>query len=445
MGDVEARGDERNFGAWGALGNAWVRLLSIAARFATSPFTNRALGAAGRGVLSVVDNASGTFSILLAPNVPASFYRTLATRRFTPAEYAGTALLIGLAAGLFVPLVFAASYPWLADSAYRNVSPVYFGVAFAACPLLLSRNYLHALMQGLGHLNDANRVLRNEALASLGTTAVLLALGIFRVGTALVVSIGLAAFTLANVVVVLLRDVAFPWRVSRSLLRVSLRDAVGVHLSSVATFLVLRIDVLMLNAYEPASAVGNYVVAVTAAETLLLIPYATQALLFSRSSTSDAEAGGLASVIRATRHTFYWMVLGAGFLALCAPLVIRILGGEQFRAAVTALRLLLPGLVFYGLSMSLAPLWIRSGMYGTQSLLASMCLLLNVGLNLALIPAISIAGAAVASTVAYATGGLCWLWILGRTTNCTWSEVFRLGMDDLRYYGDLWREVRSGG
>ena len=207
MDEIGSQAGGKRSGAFAALGNASVRLLAIAARFLTAPFTNRALGPAGRGVLSVVDNANGTFSVLVAPNVPASFYRTLATGRFTRAEYAGTALLLGVLAGLVVPLAFAASYPWLEDSAYRNVSPTYFALGFSACPLLLSKNYLHALLQGLGRLRDANRVLRNEALASLGITAALLVFGVFRVGTALLASVALAAFALGNVATVLFREV----------------------------------------------------------------------------------------------------------------------------------------------------------------------------------------------------------------------------------------------
>lgn len=444
MGDGEAPIDKGRLGAWGALSNASVRLLSIACRFVTSPFTNRALGAAGRGVLSVVDNASGTFSILLAPNVPASFYRTLVRPTYTPAEYAGTGLLVGLVAGLVVPLVFAASYPWLSGSAYRNVSPFYFALGFAACPLLLARSYLHALLQGLDRLRDANRVLRNEALASLGITAVLLLFGIFRIDTALIASIGLAAFALANVVCLLRHEVSLPWKISPELLKLSLRDAAQVHLSSVATFLLLRIDILMLNAYERPSAVGSYMVAVLAAETLLLIPYGTQAVLFSWSGSFASETAALASVIRATRHTLFWMIVGAILLAVMAPTMIWILGGAQFRPAVTPFRLLLPGLVFYGLSMSLAPCWIRSGMYGTQSAVACICLFLNIGLNLLLIPAMSIAGAAIASTVAYAVGGACWLRVLGRTEHGASRRLLQIDLDDVRYYSALLESFRSG-
>lgn len=443
MDDVGKWMDRRRSGAWGAIGNASVRMLSILCRFLTSPFTNRALGAAGRGVLSVVDNASGTFSNLLAPNVPASFYRTLVTRSFTPAEYAGTGLVIGFASGLIVPIAFAASYPWLAGSAYRNVPLPYFALGFAACPLLLSRNYLHALLQGLGRLPDANRILRNEAFASLLLTVVLLVFGIFRVDTALIASLGLAAFTLANVIFSLRKEIGFPWRPSPQLLGLSLRDAARVHLSGVATFLLLRIDILMLNAYERPSAVGSYAVAVVAAETLLLIPYGTQAVLFSWSGAFESSTAAFASVVRATRHTLFWMILAATLLAILAPIVVRVIGGEQFRSAVAPLRLLLPGLVFYGLSMSLAPHWIRSGMYGTQSAVACICLALNIALNMVLIPAMSIVGAALASTVAYTVSGVSWVWILGCTEDGAPRRLFRIGLDDLRYYQHLWDELRG--
>lgn len=432
-------------GAWKALGTAAVRLLSVSVRVATSPFTNRALGAVGRGELSVVDNASATFATLCAPNVAASFFRTLGSQRFTYAEYAGTALILGLSFGLLVPIAFATSYLWLADSAYRGVTARYFALGFAACPFLLCRNYLHALLNGLGALREANRVVRNEAMWGLAITTFLLLFGVFRTDTALESSIAVALLGLANLFVLLRRRVSGPWRFSAHLFFVCLRDSVKVHLSAVATFLLLRIDVLMLNTYASIEQVGSYFVAVNAAETLLLIPYGTQAVLFSRSVEARVGDDGITSILRGTRHTLYWMLMGAAFLAVGAPRLIAILGGPSFHDAEAPLRLLLPGLVCYGVSMSLAPLWIRHGMYGMQSSVALVCLVLNVGLNVLLIPPMGISGAALASTAAYSTGGLIWLWILGRTIRIGPWDLFRLRGTDVVYYRDLWREMRSEG
>ena len=161
---------------------------------------------------------------------------------------------------------------------------------------------------------------------------------------------------------------------------------------------------LILNAYEPTSAVGTYVVAVTAAETLLLIPYGAQSVLFSRSSRPGRR--GRRGRFGDPRDSPRVLLDDLGRLPLGVVCSIR--DRDSRGSAISRRRHAASpapaGPRVHGVTMSLAPLWIRVGMYGTQSVLALTCLPLNVGLNVALIPALSIAGAAVASTVAYGAG-----------------------------------------
>lgn len=428
--------------AWSAFGNVTARVASLAARFLTSPFTNRALGADGRGSLTVVGNVTGLFSVLLSPNVPASYYRTLPERKFSPQEYAGNSVLLGAVSGAIILLAFFLSYPLFRDSLYKNTAYLYFLLSFLAVPFLLVRNYLHALIQGFGRMREYNAIVQNEALVGFLFTVSLLLAGMFTVRNALLAGIGIALFSLANTVLYLARHVPAPWRLSWPLLCVSLRDIANVHTAGIATFFILKIDVLILNYYVSPALVGCYFVAVSIAEVLFLVPFGTQAVLYSRVSREESEDAAAEVTVRAGRNTFYIAIAGALLFAATSKVLVLIIGGREYHAAVMPLVVLLPGIVSQCLAMTLTPLCARKGMYRTMSLTAVTVACVNLLLNFLLIPRWGITGAAVATTISYALNAVVWIVLLrGHLPAGPWA-MFRPERGDLTYYRTLIDEVR---
>jgi O-antigen/teichoic acid export membrane protein len=419
------------------------RMVSFATRFLTSPFTNRALGAGDRGILSVVGNVTGLFSVLLSPNVPASYYRTLPERRYSPQEYAGNSILLGAVSGAIILLAFFLSYPLFRDSIYRNTAYSYFLLSFLAVPLLLIRNYLQALFQGLGRMGEYNAIVRNEALIGFLFTVSLLLAGMFTVRTALLAGIGIALFSLANTVWYLGRHVPAPWRLSWPLLSTSLRDVSNVHIAGVATFITLKVDVLILNYYVSPALVGCYFVAVSIAEVLFLVPFGTQAVLYSRVSRETSEKAAAEVSVRAGRNTFYLTIAGALVFAASGKLLVLIVGGRDYRAAVAPLVTLLPGIVFQCLAMTLTPLCARKGMYRTMSLTAVSVAIGNLLLNVLFIPRWGITGAAVATTLSYALNAAVWIILLRAHLPAGPWAMFRLERSDMQYYRKLLDEFRG--
>lgn len=426
-----------------AAGNVLARMLSLGVRFLTSPFTNRALGAADRGVLSVVGSVSSLFTVGLTPNLAASYYRTFPEKRHSLQEYAGTSVAVGAAAGGTIIALFLFSYPFFRYGLYRNTGFAYLLLSFLAVPLLLVRNYLQVIFQGLGRMEEYNGIVRNEAVAGFCFTVALLVAGRFTVTTALLASIALGLFSLGNTVWWLLRYVPRPWRVSGRLLAASLRDALAVHPAGLATFLFLKIDILILNYFLPSAAVGRYFVAVTIAEVLFLIPYGTQAVLYSRVAREESPEAAAAVAVRAGRHAFYITLAGAAAFALLGKWLVALVGGREYMPATLPLLVLLPGMVLQCLTMTLSPLWARKGLYGTMSIVAGTVAATNIALNLLLIPLWGISGAAAATTASYGLNAAIWLVLLARHAPSGPKAMFRLERDDLRYYRDLLDEIRD--
>ena len=101
------------------------------------------------------------------------------------------------------------------------------------------------------------------------------------------------------------------------------------------------------------------------------------------------------------RLTALLLVLAAFLMGIAAEWLIPLLYGEAYLPSVTPLRLLLPGMISSGLFLVLGGHLL--GLKKLRPLLVIACagLVMNVGLNLWLIPVYGIEGAAVVSSITY--------------------------------------------
>ncbi|MBC9986800.1 lipopolysaccharide biosynthesis protein [Haloferax sp. AS1] len=167
-----------------------------------------------------------------------------------------------------------------------------------------------------------------------------------------------------------------------------------------------HIDVLILQNFEGERVVGYYKGALVIAENLWMVPVAIEMALLQRISNlwhenKFKQIERLAG--RATRFSIsitLLIVLGVG--ALADPLVTLYLGSD-FQPAVFPLLLLLPGILCFATIRPI--LAINQGQRSLRPLIVgtSVCALLNIVLNLLLIPKYGMLGAAVATSTGYST------------------------------------------
>jgi O-antigen/teichoic acid export membrane protein len=89
--------------------------------------------------------------------------------------------------------------------------------------------------------------------------------------------------------------------------------------------------------------------------------------------------------------------------------ILRIFFGSEFLSAYPPLVVLLPGLLALGLQRVCGAAILREGKPARMALIYAVGLMVNVGLNLILIPMLGIVGAALSSSVSYSLGALLFL------------------------------------
>lgn len=204
---------------------------------------------------------------------------------------------------------------------------------------------------------------------------------------------------------------------SKAMAQTQIRVGLPIHISNVAQFLLLRADQLVLSVVAGAAAVGMYSVGVNLVEALWMLPAAAGLASIPFLSGDAPEDQKQRAMVSAIGISIWLTLIGAVFLGAVAPFLVPAVFGKSYSGAVLPLEILLPGIVAAALvRITTAALIAKKH---TKPLVRYMllALVLNLGLNVALIPPFAAAGAALASTIAYAALGV----ILLREATRIWS------------------------
>ncbi|WP_224448742.1 polysaccharide biosynthesis C-terminal domain-containing protein [Haloprofundus salilacus] len=163
-------------------------------------------------------------------------------------------------------------------------------------------------------------------------------------------------------------------------------------------------DILLLQPLVGSQQTGFYKAALVVAEFLWLVPQAIQIVFIHSSSKlwsqqSYDEISAMAS--RATRYTLVFTTLLLIGLAALAEEFMQLYFGTEFDAAVTPLLLLLPGVLGFALARPIFAIGQGKGDLRVLIFATGTAAIINLVLNLSLIPRYGMAGAAIATSVGY--------------------------------------------
>jgi O-antigen/teichoic acid export membrane protein len=296
--------------------------------------------------------------------------------------------------------------------------------------LSLLRLNLGGVLLGLGRIREANVLLAvTPAVWMVAAFVVLALLGGDRTGAALAWIAAQAIGAIVPVAWVVTR--VRPGRVSlRESVRASLRFGLEAYAANLVWTLLLRADGLLLAYLSGPEAVGIYSVAVLLAELLWYLPRSLVTALSPR--VASGEAGEAASLThRAVRSGFPIVLAAAVALALAGPPVILLAFGREFQGSILPLWLLLPGVVAGSIASPLSLYFTQQrGIPRVNAWIVFVALTLNLALNAVWIPAHGAAGAAGASSIAYAVVAALLVARFRREPGFSWSRLFRPRSED---------------
>ena len=367
------------------------------------------LGARGAGLFTLARVVPTVAAGLLGAGITVANPYFIGRRRHSVQRIAETNMLLGLVLGLVGLGGWILAGPLLMTSFYRHVAAWPVMVLGISVPVLLVRNYLNAIQQGLQAFRGANLVLFVEDLGGMMLVLPLLWMSSAD-GTAerLVLLAPLAGAAVSLIVAVAdltRRGIRLLPRVRRALVVEMLRFGIKGYLARIANMLSWRLDIMILSTLGSAEAVGYYAVATKVAETVRPLSGSLNFVLrplFASLPAGEARTHG----IRLLRSFCAVNLLAVAALWLACGIVVDRLFGSEFAPAIPACRILLVGLLGFGVDGVLNGFYVGTGRPELNAYAAVVGLVITLAGDLTLISRYGLMGAAVTSAVAYTAKAL---------------------------------------
>lgn len=396
---ARARGVSRTGFARDAGMTYGTRLAMAVIGLATTVIVARALGPDGRGAYALAI-AIGAVSIQFGHvGLHAANTYFVAREPQQIGVLVGNSLAVGLAIGgggaALLALVFV-----LAPGA-APVTGVLLGLALIRIGPNLGALLLRNILIGAGDIRGFNISELGPQIVAIAALGVLVALGADQPAVIFAPVLGAGVLGLLWSGERVRRRLTEKVTVSWTVFKRTAAYGVKVWGAALGGFLIVRSDLFVLGYMRGDADVGVYSVAAAIANALLLLPIAVSQVLFPRLSANRDDRDRAAATRKVLLVVGLAMLpLVGGAIALASP-AIEIAFGDEFAAAAGPTRILALSVIPLALVTVLMQLQAARGLPWIVVWIWAAAVVLNIGLNIALIPSLGIEGAAWASLISY--------------------------------------------
>ncbi len=426
-------------GAITFLSQAIIFLLGLVA----SIILARALGPDSRGkyalvlLIPTVMLKAGTLGIEIS-NVYFS-----ANRKYMLEDIISNSILLSFFLGLILIVTFiilSNSHYFMIFLENNNIILNQIWFVIALLPVLFLIIFLNKILLGRERIIEFNLV--DIMRAGLQVILIVIILLLIKSGLsgALIVYASTNILTAIFIIFILKKYSRLKIDLNIKLLKDSFNYGIKGYFGNLAQFFNYRLDMLLVALFLNTTEVGYYAISVGLAEKLWMVPGVISMLLFPRVSyiKNDKASNLTAKVIR---NTLPLIILITVLIALVSRVLIQNLFGYEYLSSIAPFMILLPGIFALSIAKILTSDLAGRGRpeFGTFSSIIS--LLINIPLNLLLIPKWGIKGAAFSSTIAYIVSTLIVLISFLRISNNSLLNILLLQRNDLKNYKHIIKKI----
>ena len=402
--------------AFAALKVLTIRCLGAAIAYITQVLLSRALGQSDYGVFALV----WVWIIVLGHLTPAGLAQ--AALKYVPHYHAlkQPALTRGyIFHGLRLVALFSVitaliggTILFFGQNYFDNIYALPFLIALLAFPLFALQDYVENIARSFNWMILAIAppfIVRHGLIGAGVLTAFLLDVPLTAAAA--------VAITLGAVLISLTLQAGFVfWRIRKTVpaaahktdLRTWLKTALPLVFVDGTLLLFSNADILILSLFVSPAEIALYFAASRILQLVAFVQYAAAAATTQQFSALNATGHHMALEALArttTRLTFRAAAAAAVTIYLMAPFLLQLFG-DGFVGAMPILAILMIGLIVQAFSGPAESVLNMSGHERTTALTYTAALLLNICLNLILIPAYGAVGAAIATALSLALASL---------------------------------------
>lgn len=209
----------------------------------------------------------------------------------------------------------------------------------------------------------------------------------------------------------------------------SLKIGIRALVVNILGQLILRSDLFIINWYLGLKEVGYYSVGVVVAELFLKVPGIAGTILFPKVAADSV--GNINLVTMITRLMGIPLVLGVLIFILGGKTILLVAFGKEFISAYNPMIWILLGVLALSYHVILDNYFAGKGYPVVTIWAPGVTLILNIGLNLLLIPKYGISGAAMSTCAAYILLTAIKLFVFRRDNEVTYQDIFILKRLDI--------------
>lgn len=374
------------------------RIVGMAVTFFVGVYVARYLGPSNFGLLSYAASFVGLFATISTLGLDNIVVRELVKDEKKRDELLGTTFVLKIIGSILVLIIIVIAVRFTNNDNFTN--------------LLIFIIVIGTIFQSFNVINFyfQSKVLSKytvyaQIFSSIICAAIKLVLIYFNMSLIYFVIVSLLqSIILASgfiIIYIKQKSSLFNWRINLGLAKRLLKDSWPLMLSGITISIYMKIDQVMIKNMLDAKAVGNYAVAVRLSEVWYFIPMAITSSVFPAIINAKKISEKLYyERLQKLYDLMVWLAIGVALpMTFLANDIITLLFGVQYQYAVNVLRIYIWASVFVFLGVATGKYLIAENYTKISFLRTFMGAIINITLNIMLIPKFGINGAAIATVL----------------------------------------------
>lgn len=405
------------------------RIIMVILGILSSILIARILGPELNGKAALILNAVNLVFMLGNLGLGSAFTFYIANKKYPIGEIISFSFISSAVLGSLMMLVFLGSMKFK-ETVWAGIPNEMLLFSCWLIPLHILSNNLLRIVMGFNRIYLLNLC----QLTKSATYLLFLIVGVWYlqkgVWGVLIAMLFATVFSIVGMLLSIRKEIRLYFSVNTDLFRNCFSYGIKAYLLMLINFLNYRLDLFLLKYFKGNTEVGYYSLAVGIAEMIWMIPDSTIATLFptiAESKETDRSSVTLATC-RWTLITLFFAVIG---IVMVSRYAISLLYGDAYLPSYSPLLYLLPGVIVFPVFKLLGVDMAARGHPGYPALASAIGLIINIFLNILIIPIYGGVGAAISTSVSYMFMAYLMTWIFRNDTGYKNSDIFIIKKDEV--------------
>jgi len=407
----------------------------------SSVFLARFLGPENRGYYAMVLFLPSTLSMVLGLGIPSSNVYHIAKKINLSEILKFNKLLKNFLsiAGLIIGIIII---DFFSEKLFPGIPKNLLSIGLISYPLLLINSFSFSVFLGLQEIKIYNKIQLQQKVIS--TILAIFATYFWNIIGAII------AIIISNIIIYIqckihITKVTKNDQKNKTLNKNKfIQYGLKSYFSDIIAFLNYKADIFFINFFLNPVLTGVYVVAVSLAEKIWIVTSSISLVINPKlTEISDDENEHTHLTILTAKWVFYLTLFIVIFLGISIKYIVSFLYGAEYSQVVLPFILLLPGICLGAMSKIISNSFASLGKPEINLYMGIVILVINITLNILLIPRFGLIGGAIATSVSYTTVTICKLFILKQLQDIKIHNIFIINKRDLVLFNKLISKIKK--